>query len=971
MASDSVSVTTPSETKPPMSTAEVVAYVRKELDIDDEHLARVITANSADLPRDAHSGVTLDLSHKNIRELPVEVVALIKDKVERLALSHNPQIAVPTQIIQCDRLRYLNLRWNQLKHFPEAILQLSKLEILDISKNRIVGIPEDIKRMASLKFLAVARNKITRLPLSLGEMGSLTKLKFDENPIEFPPPDALKPQKEKAGTLETEKEKDVCLQVKRYLRQAALRERLMTHSDLETSESNVETPRPPKRGMGMGGRFPVRPSISGIENITDLKSESPSDNAPPIPKRSHARMSSGTLGMQVQRPGIAPVHQANSEANRSRSETVSSLSNIRTRRNGFVPSKRTVSTNNTSTDLSSVNEVGSTRSSQATLKAAHSRNPSVASTYKGYLAPNGNSDLSSGAASPTDGPVDRYQLDRSVGQAMQHPNAKLLKSRPIIASKRLWFTLLELQRPLNRIAQGLKDGTPKRTMLERQLFNANAHVEELERLLHRLDSGLEDTPNRESAAAVNIATACNNGMKAYAAVVKELKGFVQKIVYVLDPVLIRCLMFQINTSIVEARNVCKSLGFSIVPPTEKQDTRASRAWSSRTVTPTQPKPLTNRRLRGPTILRSISSNSTMRAMPPPVPLKTSSSRTNTMTSIASGIPRSGDSFASASGQSSAATSRTNTMRNMSAEEMEEMEQFERIFLKLRTACDIANHALPHCHTEFTVHKDNAETAGKARAAHYWSLALSKCNAVIRANQALSGRLKQVKLREPGVRNQREFWQLCDAFVQVCPPSPSTDQPHQLIRLIKTWAELATEVKDIGQQRIDITTIKAVMKPVQRAIKDVSKSISDSPLYHAALRPPNNAFALSSPQSLAPPFPAGLNTALAQASLPYAPGPPTSVPATPLAAALGPAAQATLSYTSQPSGEYFPHSAAAAAAPTGLGVRNMHERLDTMMQHPGASTSGGGLNYHPQQQYQQHSSGYAGFPHTARRVDMSR
>jgi hypothetical protein len=216
------------------------------------------------------------------------------------------------------------------------------------------------------------------------------------------------------------------------------------------------------------------------------------------------------------------------------------------------------------------------------------------------------------------------------------------------------------------------------------------------------------------------------------------------------------------------------------------------------------------------------------------------------------------------------------------------------------------------------------------------------------------------------------------------------------------------VKDIGQQRIDITTIKMVMKPVQRAVKDVSKSISDSPLYHAALRPPNHSnhsFGPTSPQSLAPAFQGGyqgnftanLNTALAQ-SLPM--GPPTNVPATPLAAALGPAAQATLSY---PQGEYFSsHSATPSSAG---GVRGMHERLDTMMQHPG----GGGYNqygqqqqhqqyqqqqqqqqpppqYHQQQQtqnhhyqhqqqqsqhHQQQQSGYAGFPNTARRVDMNR
>lgn len=188
------------------------------------------------------------------------------------------------------------------------------------------------------------------------------------------------------------------------------------------------------------------------------------------------------------------------------------------------------------------------------------------------------------------------------------------------------------------------------------------------------------------------------------------------------------------------------------------------------------------------------------------------------------------------------------------------------------------------------------------------------------------------------------------------PSPFETNEH-VANHIKTWAELATEVKDIGQQRIDITTIKMVMKPVQRAVKDVSKTISDSPLYHAALRPTNASFGLASPQSLAPPFPAGLNTTLAQ-SFPYN-GPPTSVPATPLAAALGPAAQATLAYAPQPTNEYF--SPPTAVTSNGLGVRNMHERLDTMMQQPGSG-------YHGQQP--QHS-GYAGFPNTARRVDMSR
>lgn len=86
--------------------------------------------------------------------------------------------------------------------------------------------------MTSLKFLAVARNKITRLPLALGDMSSLSKLKFDENPIEFPPMEALKAsQGRMTSSLESEQDKDMCQVVKRYLKAAALRERLKTHSE--------------------------------------------------------------------------------------------------------------------------------------------------------------------------------------------------------------------------------------------------------------------------------------------------------------------------------------------------------------------------------------------------------------------------------------------------------------------------------------------------------------------------------------------------------------------------------------------------------------------------------------------------------------------------------------------------------------------------------------------------------------------
>lgn len=119
------------------------------------------------------------------------------------------------------------------------VLQLSKLEILDLSKNRITSIPEGIKRMTSLKFLAVARNKIERLPLALGDMPSLSKLKFDDNPIVFPPLDeVLKPTSAHPPfSAEVGEEKDVCQKVKKFLKQQSLRQRMLgssTNGDDET-----------------------------------------------------------------------------------------------------------------------------------------------------------------------------------------------------------------------------------------------------------------------------------------------------------------------------------------------------------------------------------------------------------------------------------------------------------------------------------------------------------------------------------------------------------------------------------------------------------------------------------------------------------------------------------------------------------------------------------------------------------------
>lgn len=79
MASDNAAPTT---ARPNATVTDLVAFTKRELDADAERQSQVAAAGAGDLQ--GQTGATLDLSHKNIHTLPVEVIALIKDRVERL-----------------------------------------------------------------------------------------------------------------------------------------------------------------------------------------------------------------------------------------------------------------------------------------------------------------------------------------------------------------------------------------------------------------------------------------------------------------------------------------------------------------------------------------------------------------------------------------------------------------------------------------------------------------------------------------------------------------------------------------------------------------------------------------------------------------------------------------------------------------------------------------------------------------------
>ncbi|KAI1077276.1 hypothetical protein F5B20DRAFT_279626 [Whalleya microplaca] len=133
-----------------------------------------------------NSGVTIDLSRRNIEEVPDEFVDIIKDDLERLALSYNKIQSLPLRFAECACLRYLNIRGNRITIFPPALCSIKSLEILDLARNKITTLPPEIVQLASLKVLSIENNMVAELPLCISEMDELQIMLLEGNPLIFP-----------------------------------------------------------------------------------------------------------------------------------------------------------------------------------------------------------------------------------------------------------------------------------------------------------------------------------------------------------------------------------------------------------------------------------------------------------------------------------------------------------------------------------------------------------------------------------------------------------------------------------------------------------------------------------------------------------------------------------------------------------------------------------------------------------------
>lgn len=642
----------------------------------------------------------------------------------------------------------------------------------------------------------------------------------------------------------------------------------------------MDTPKPFKRGLN--SRFPVIPSTG--DGPSDARSARP----PPFSMRSHSRMASGqNFAFQngiYPRPGPSP-YVGSSERNRSNSEGIIQASiAARNKRMGAITRKN-------QNDLSTLNEYRPYRNS-------HLRGLSYGSvlrTRPSHYA------LSSGPTSPVERRRLREGFVNRMSSLPEYRGEKETTVPLIEGAKGILFALFQTHFHISTLVSVAKHDDFRRNSLGLVFYNASTHVDRLNEAIERaLDSNPEDANSvRVSYEAVK--RECETCVGAYTHVGTQLRNSMNKIVANSDPRYVRSLMLMIYGSLVELRNACMCLDGSQRgrkrPSAEKPsipenstELSGQDRFSGKTITPARDQVVLPRRLRSETVVQH-----------PPTPANgqnassgfaspylgqngrsRSSSRSNhpQTPSVPSPLatPRSQELFLPTP---NSVVSRINPLTGL--EEIEEERIFEKIFHQLSQAYAASLQALPSARRQFARCLEIAEQSRESEAIQLlWNNLIRRCRSCLEVSETLGHRLMNMKVKEPGggMRNQREFWQLCKAFMQ-------------------SFVDLATDMRDVRKMHVLPSDVIVALRPVQKACRDAGRLIEASPWSCVAdMAAPTNHQANFYGQPLQTQHPQHRPSgSSSSANYPANFGtPPLHLPATPLSAALGPAAQATVPST---------------------------------------------------------------------------
>ncbi|KOS21716.1 Leucine-rich repeat-containing protein sog2 [Escovopsis weberi] len=829
----------------PMTSSQVIGLVQDAMRHALESEGQAVEASG--IGPGLKSGVTIDLSRKGIHKLPEEVIDIVKNELERLALSHNQLSSLPARFVECTSLRYLNIRGNYIKEFPMPLCELSSLEILDLGRNQLRSLPPELSKLSSLKVLSIPKNQIRELPLCIADMLSLQVIKFEGNPISFPPREVLHPSSARAANDATIRESDVneiavTAHIKKFLRLHAINGRDSETAGDDSSEG-AETPRMPKKRL-MSGRFPIR--VNGTDK-PDVRSPGLGIRPPPIPSRSHYRGHS-QQNNAAKRPGVLPLTIGNlSERYRSNSESLLRFekSESRQRRMGVVPKK-------SSSDLTPLDETA------ANNRFSHYRGLSDGSAMQGGAAP-----AKSPATPTTESSMQRPIYVRRLSVLPERRRESSTFDPVIEAAKGILYSVFQIHPMIQMLMTLTNDGSSKRSSLELVFYNTNSHVEELEQAIQKHDTPNQESDEPPSRDNANVHRACQTLVGAYGHVCTLLADNIETFVSNGDARYIRTLLMLIYNSIMELRVTLSSVS-------SQQQKAASPMQSpaqdnSNTIRPyfreasAAHRPVNSRGRNGNVTYTPFTK--AMAEMSAPCRPPRSSSQSND-----AGTPPSS--------------------RDTHADVSDEDAQFDKIYLSLQASTDVVMQILPNFGVQLTGGIRNAmQQRAPAALIRDWRTLIALCNDTVQQTEVLKNQMSLIRLRDPSVKAQGSFWNLCSNFVA-------------------SWTRMAYKIK------AEINTIplppdtRMRLRPIHQSMKETSNTILQSP-WHNLFRPTGP---IGSAQG---PFGQIMS--------------PNQMSITPQSAALGPAMQATVA---------TPQNASFASAFQG----NVFDRADTLIANPGISMS---------------------------------
>ena len=665
-------------------------------------------------------------------------------------------------------------------------------------------------------------------------MGSLQVLKFEGNPLVFPPKEALQPQVPMPPNEPYARESEVTeiaitVQVKRYLKQYSLSGRLETDlPPVDESGEPAETPRVHSKRR-ISGRFPIK--VQGAD-LPDTRSPG-IRGIPPVPQRSHFRGLS-QQNTSTRRPGVMPLTLGSAnERLRSNSETHirQERSESRNRRMGIVSKK--------------ASELGTLDETEANNRFSHYRGLSHGSAMQG--APIGPKE----PPTPTEQYPQRPVYVRRLSVLPERRRESKIFDPVVETAKGILYSVFTIHPQIQMLMSLTNDGSAKRSSLEIVFYNTNSHVEELEQEIqkHVVASAEEDAPRENES----VHRACQTLVSAYGHVCTLLADNIETFVDNGDPRYIRSLLQMLYASIMELRATLSSVSKEerhSRQPSEVESTHDSYTLKPHSQPPSTPSTMPRQgitRSRNGTLVHNPANLRVATNVPVPVPYTNGH---NHIDSLASATPRSGESFTSA------------VSRDVRSDTSEEDAAFEKIFLSLQRSADIVVRTLPAFNLQLSGGLRNAMQRGAPPGLiKQWKDLIAMCETFVHQTEIIRSRLSLLKLKEPGVRSQPSFWILCNNFVV-------------------SWTDMAHHIKfSINTVALPSDT-KARLKPIQQSMQETSGTILQSPWKDLFHQPDAHASHTT-------------NGSLGSIQQPMS---PTQVSITPQSAALGPAMQATVPKT---------------------------------------------------------------------------